>query len=300
MKKNSKVIGVTLILAAFALMSLGSGSSSSAAKETKAITQEKTDSGAAAAETEAEAAAETEAATEAATEATQDAITIEEQLLVDQDGLKITAKEYTVDPIWGPGIKLLIENDSDKNYGISCNALVVNNYMVSDIFSKSVAPGKKANETLNFLSADLKNAGIEVMTGSHSREQFSGASLVIPSPGMPLLKLLEIMGEAAKGPDAPEIMAETEFAYRHLGGEGIAAVTGTSGKTTTVSLIAAMLRERGKKVFLGGNIGTPLSEYILGGEKAWAPDVPGESSLGRGRLWRKGTFGRKRFGGESS
>ena len=114
------------------------------------------------------------------------------------------------------------------------------------------------------LAADLKNAGIEVMTGSHSREQFSGASLVIPSPGMPLLKLLEIMGEAAKGPDAPEIMAETEFAYRHLGGEGIAAVTGTSGKTTTVSLIAAMLREGGKKVFLGGNIGTPLSEYILG------------------------------------
>ena len=44
MKKNSKVIGMTLILAAFALMSLGSGSSSSTAKETKAITQEKTGS----------------------------------------------------------------------------------------------------------------------------------------------------------------------------------------------------------------------------------------------------------------
>ena len=171
MKKNSKVIGMTLILAAFALMSLGSGSSSSTAKETKAITQEKTDSKAAAAETAAEAeadgaseavpSAETEAAAEAATEAAQDAITIEEQLLVDQEGLKITAKEYTVDPIWGPGLKLLIENDSDKNYGVSCNALIVNNYMVSDLFSKSVAPGKKANETINFLSADLKNAGID-------------------------------------------------------------------------------------------------------------------------------------------
>ena len=171
MKKNSKVIGMTLILAAFALMSLGSGSSSSTAKETKAITQENADSKAAAAETAAEAeadgaseavpSAETEAAAEAATEAAQDAITIEEQLLVDQEGLKITAKEYTVDPIWGPGLKLLIENDSDKNYGVSCNALIVNNYMVSDLFSKSVAPGKKANETINFLSADLKNAGID-------------------------------------------------------------------------------------------------------------------------------------------
>lgn len=118
------------------------------------------------------------------------------------------------------------------------------------------------------LAAELKNAGIEVLTGSHSREQFAGASLVVPSPGMPLLKLLQIMGGAAEGPDAPEILAETELAYRHLTDEGIAAVTGTSGKTTTVSLIAAMLREGGKKVFLGGNIGTPLSEYILGGEKA--------------------------------
>mgnify|MGYP000423529952 CR=1 FL=1 len=59
-----------------------------------------------------------------------------------------------------------------------------------------------------------------------------------------------------------------ELAWRALDGEPVLAVTGTSGKTTTVSLAAAMLREQGLRVFLGGNIGTPLSEYLLSGEKA--------------------------------
>ena len=36
------------------------------------------------------------------------------------------------------------------------------------------------------------------------------------------------------------------------------AVTGSDGKTTTTTLIAEMLKAAGKKVWLGGNIGTPL------------------------------------------
>jgi len=46
----------------------------------------------------------------------------------------------------------------------------------------------------------------------------------------------------------------------------VLAITGTSGKTTTTCLAAAMLEHVGRKVFVGGNIGAPLSEYVLAEE----------------------------------
>lgn len=88
-------------------------------------------------------------------------ITIEEQVLLDKDGIVITAKEYVTDSIWGDGIKLLIENNSDKTVGIGCEALIVNNYMITDLFSSEIAAGKKANETMYLSSTQLKAAGIE-------------------------------------------------------------------------------------------------------------------------------------------
>ena len=86
---------------------------------------------------------------------------INEMVLLEQDGIKITAKEYVNDVIWGDGIKVLIENSGDKNLGVSCNALIVNNYMITDLFSSTVAAGKKANEIIYLSSSELKAAGIE-------------------------------------------------------------------------------------------------------------------------------------------
>ena len=87
-------------------------------------------------------------------------ISITEQVLIDEDGIKVTAKGYENDSIWGEGVKLLVENNSDKDVTVGCDALIVNNYMISDLFSSSVAAGKKANETLHFSSSDLEAAGI--------------------------------------------------------------------------------------------------------------------------------------------
>jgi UDP-N-acetylmuramoylalanine--D-glutamate ligase len=58
-----------------------------------------------------------------------------------------------------------------------------------------------------------------------------------------------------------ELVSEVELFLR-LTRAHVLAVTGTKGKTTTASLVAAMLEAGGLPATLGGNIGTPLVERV--------------------------------------
>src|SRR5207244_3220364 len=44
--------------------------------------------------------------------------------------------------------------------------------------------------------------------------------------------------------------------------------TGTNGKTTTTTLLGEMFKADQKGAFVGGNIGTPLLDYVNKGAKA--------------------------------
>lgn len=148
MRKKTKWLAVMLCLSLFALMAIGSGSSSG---ETKNVVS----SDASATESTDPSDTKTDSKIE------NISVTIDEQVILDQDGIKIIAKEYTVDSIWGDGIKLLIENNSDKDYTIGCDALIVNDYMITDLFVSEIAAGKSANETMSLSSSSLKAAGID-------------------------------------------------------------------------------------------------------------------------------------------
>lgn len=86
---------------------------------------------------------------------------IDEQVLFELDGIKVTATEYVTDSFTGEGIKLLLENNGTKDIGLGCDALIVNDYMVDNLFSTSVAAGKKEYKTVDLLSSELSAAGIE-------------------------------------------------------------------------------------------------------------------------------------------
>ena len=142
MRKRMKLVAVVLCLSMFFAVAQACGSKSDKKKE-DVTTENKTDVG-----------------TSQGQEGNA-VVTIEEQVLFEQDGIVVTAKEYVTDRIWGDGIKLLIENNSDKSVTVGCNALIVNNYMISDLFVSGVAAGKKANEIMYLSNTELEAAGIE-------------------------------------------------------------------------------------------------------------------------------------------
>ena len=149
--KKKRWLVVALCLTVYASLALASGSSNS--DSTKKVVSSN-DSG-------SEVDDENQSKEISSSSDSSSVPTIEEQVLVDSNGLKITAKEYSRDNIWGDGIKLLIENASESDYTIGCDALIVNDYMITDLFASEIAAGKNANETMYLSSTELEAAGID-------------------------------------------------------------------------------------------------------------------------------------------
>ena len=103
----------------------------------------------------------------------------------------------------------------------------------------------------------LRSLGVRLELGGHKTETFTGADLVVLSPGVPPEQTAV---RAARGRGVP-VVGELELASRWLQGRVI-AITGTKGKSTTTALTGRMLEAAGFKVAVGGNIGAPLSAQV--------------------------------------
>ena len=116
----------------------------------------------------------------------------------------------------------------------------------------------KQESELNVDFGDLRGLGIELRFGKQTDDLLRGVDLIIVSPAVslriPLLKEATAQGI--------RIISEVELAYG-LAKSPICAVTGTNGKTTTVTLLGLLLATAFAKVGVGGNIGYPLSEVAL-------------------------------------
>ncbi len=109
----------------------------------------------------------------------------------------------------------------------------------------------------------LEEKGCRLELGAHETKDFLEADQIIVSPGVPLD--IEPLREARR--KGIEIIGELEWAWRQVSLPTV-AITGTNGKTTTTSLVGEIFKATGRRVFVGGNIGTPLSRWILDGGQA--------------------------------
>ncbi|MBF6597230.1 MAG: UDP-N-acetylmuramoyl-L-alanine--D-glutamate ligase [Fermentimonas sp.] len=103
----------------------------------------------------------------------------------------------------------------------------------------------------------LLSYGIDFEEDGHTAYKVLQADEVVKSPGIPdnspiIIKLIE------KG---VHVISEIEYAARYTNAKLI-CVTGSNGKTTTVSLIYHILKSAGLNVALAGNIGVSFAKQV--------------------------------------
>jgi len=104
----------------------------------------------------------------------------------------------------------------------------------------------------------FQNTVCEYHLGENAVSLLAQCDSVVISPGVPLDAPVVKQAERKGIP----LIGELELAYTHLKGTLI-AVTGTNGKTTTVSLLGRLFENAGYTVHVGGNIGYPLSAIAI-------------------------------------
>lgn len=75
---------------------------------------------------------------------------IEEQVILDEADIKITAKELAEDEFNGTVLKILVENNSSEEINVSVMDCSINGIMYDAYVGSTVSAGKKSNEEIQF------------------------------------------------------------------------------------------------------------------------------------------------------
>src|SRR4030043_1879056 len=120
----------------------------------------------------------------------------------------------------------------------------------------------KPEEEMREAVQELKGMDLSTEWGGHQTETFLKQDLIVVSPGVDLN--MDPIQKAIR--HGVRVISEIELAY-HFIRAPILAITGTNGKTTTTLLVGEMLKEDGKRVGVGGNVGEPLILFADGKDR---------------------------------
>ena len=138
---------------------------------------------------------------------------------------------------------------------------------ISGIAAAGLLEDKGAHPVLFDGNAELEEKAIraklpeeskaEILLGDLTDEQIRSLDLVVLSPGVPTdLPLVNRLRESGL-----KIWGEIELAYECSRGD-VLAITGTNGKTTTTSLLGAIMQHAKESAFIVGNIGIPYTQIV--------------------------------------
>ena len=157
---------------------------------------------------------------------------------------------------------LLREKFSDKNiillgFGVS-NVPVAREFIAAGMGAAVTVRDMKPFSELGNIAREFADAGVRFECGIEPTKDFScdtSRAVIFRSPG-----IRPDAGDLTSAVKSGAILtSEVEFFCEHTPAR-IIAITGSDGKTTTSTLTSLILKEgyKGGKVYLGGNIGTPL------------------------------------------
>ncbi|MGN0778355.1 MAG: UDP-N-acetylmuramoyl-L-alanine--D-glutamate ligase [Aristaeellaceae bacterium] len=121
-----------------------------------------------------------------------------------------------------------------------------------------VVNDSKSRAELGDALAPLDALAVEWQLGKPAGQCLDGVDALVISPGIP--DTAPFVRQAKE--QGIYVTGELELAYQLAQGDMV-AVTGTNGKTTTVSLLGEMFRNAGRVTHVVGNIGYPYSAAAL-------------------------------------
>lgn len=108
-----------------------------------------------------------------------------ETVLVDNEDITVKLKGFNPNDLLGFSMELFLDNKQDESLMFSARNVSVNGFMIDPFWASEVAAGKKANESVTFLSSELEKNGIETV------EEITFTLVVYESDDMTAEYLLE-------------------------------------------------------------------------------------------------------------
>lgn len=134
--------------------------------------------------------------------------------------------------------------------GLGQTGLSLARYFVAQGLPFSMADSRLAPPGLAALRAEFPQ--LDIALGPFDSEQFNAASELVLSPGIPLSEPAIAQAKAA----GVKISGDIDY-FCAQAQAPIVAITGSNGKSTVTTLVAAMAERAGRNVAVGGNLGTP-------------------------------------------